>query len=41
MFIGGKVYTVQYAPSPIIVTILPNLILIIAGAILFLRLLKK
>nr|WP_307889157.1 LptF/LptG family permease [Borreliella garinii] len=41
MFIGGKVYTVQYAPNPIIVTILPNLILIIAGAILFLRLLKK
>ncbi|WLN25576.1 LptF/LptG family permease [Borreliella valaisiana] len=41
MFIGGKVYTVQYAPNPIVVTILPNLILIVAGAILFLRLLKK
>ncbi|AHH12839.1 Putative membrane spanning protein [Borrelia hermsii YBT] len=41
MFIGGKVYTVQYAPNPFLVTVLPNVALIFAGLILFLRLLKK
>ncbi|AGT27747.1 LptF/LptG family permease [Borrelia miyamotoi] len=41
MFIGGKVYTVQNASNPFVVTILPNLLLIFIGAILFFRLLKK
>ncbi|AAX18123.1 LptF/LptG family permease [Borrelia turicatae] len=41
MFIGGKVYTVQYSPNPFLITVLPNVMLIFAGLILFLRLLKK
>ncbi|AYE36653.1 YjgP/YjgQ family permease [Borrelia turcica IST7] len=41
MFIGGKVYTVQNAPNPFLVAVLPNVLLIFAGVILFLRLLKK
>ncbi|AHH08778.1 LptF/LptG family permease [Borrelia anserina] len=41
MFIGGKVYTFHYTPSPFIVTVLPNVFLVFAGSILFLRLLKK
>ncbi|AHH11008.1 Putative membrane spanning protein [Borrelia coriaceae ATCC 43381] len=41
MFIGGKVYTVQYSPNPFLITILPNMMLIFAGLILFVRVLKK
>ncbi|BDU62509.1 membrane protein [Candidatus Borrelia fainii] len=41
MFIGGKVYTVQYSSNPFLITVLPNVMLIFAGLILFLRLLKK
>ncbi|UPA18260.1 LptF/LptG family permease [Borrelia puertoricensis] len=41
MFIGGKVYTFQYSPNPLLITVLPNVMLIFAGLILFLRLLKK
>ncbi|ACH93737.1 LptF/LptG family permease [Borrelia duttonii] len=41
MFMGGKVYTVQHAPNPILVIILPNILLMVAGLILFLRLLKR
>ncbi|UPA12449.1 LptF/LptG family permease [Borrelia venezuelensis] len=41
MFIGGKVYTVQYSPNPFLITVLPNVMLIFAGLVLFLRLLKK
>ncbi|UGQ17581.1 LptF/LptG family permease [Borrelia sp. RT1S] len=41
MFIGGKVYTVQNAPNPLLVAVFPNVLLIFAGMILFLRLLRK
>ncbi|AWG43155.1 YjgP/YjgQ family permease [Candidatus Borreliella tachyglossi] len=41
MFIGGKVYTVQNAPDPFLVAVLPNVLLIFAGVVLFLRLLKR
>ncbi|WP_024653246.1 LptF/LptG family permease [Borrelia persica] len=41
LFMGGKAYTFQYAPNPFFIVILPNVFLLIAGLILFLRLLKR